>query len=185
MNPNEHSEELELLDLEIELGELRPTPIDPDLLQRISESTVSSAGSSDERSAVRKSQSVIRGFFARHGQVAAAAVLVLSSALLFLSNRPEQDSAPTHVSAPNDRSSSPDSSLSTTVVSGSDFQRVDNSSTITTPDDRGVIIEDGRPYRVLEYEVHEKQSWKDSKNGTRIKVERPQKQQMFIPMNVY
>jgi hypothetical protein len=173
MNENE---EIELLDLEAELVALRPVAVDAGLLASVERELAGSVLSVDSRS---QSQSrVVQGFFPRYGQVAAAALLVLSSGLLFLVTRNGGE----EFSAGLARPGAPDT---TAVVSGEGFQRVGESSTVSSPRDGGLIIKEGRAFQLLEYEVQEEQQWKNSTDGTDVKIKRPQKEQMRIPLPVF
>ncbi|MDA0811121.1 MAG: hypothetical protein O3C21_01845, partial [Verrucomicrobia bacterium] len=173
MNENE---ELELLDLEAELAALRPVAVDAGLLASVERELACSVLSIDSRRRNHSKRRVVQGFFSRYGQVAAAALLVLSSALLFLVSRngggQSSGLARSVVADP------------TSVVSGEGFQRVGETSTVSSPRDGGLIIKEGRPFQLLEYDVQEEQQWKNSTDGTDVKIRRPQKEQMPIPLRV-
>lgn len=174
MNENN---ELELLDLESELSALRPVSPPAELLDKVDRELSNIQPSAGLAGHAEPDSNVIHGFFTRYGQLAAAAVLVLSSGLLFLVSQGDKPSQ--HPASELAVDQSP------TVVNGSGFQRVGSSSSVSDPSDGGVQIEEGRAFRVLEYDVQEEQQWKNPAKGTEVKVKSPRKEQMLIPLPVF
>ncbi|MCB1095462.1 MAG: hypothetical protein KDN22_07760 [Verrucomicrobiae bacterium] len=168
MNENE---ELELLELEAELSALRPAAVDAGLLARMERGLAADARRG------RDQGRVVQGFFARYGQVAAAALLVLSSGLLFLVTKSggERQSGLVTAGAAN----------TTATASRDRFQRTGGTTTVSSPKDGGLIIDDGRPFQVLEYDVQEEQQWKNAADGSDVRIKLPKKEQMRIPIPVF
>lgn len=177
MNENE---DIELLDLEIELSALRPVAVESGLLARIDASLPYSEKVKIGAEAETRSN-VIQGFFTRYGQQAAAALLVLSSGLLFLVNDVDESNT-----AGVDARLAGNSSIDpATIASGPGFQSVGTSSRVTAHGDSRVVIEEGKPFRVLEYDFQEEQRWTNPAEGTDVKVRQPRKEQMLIPLRVF
>ena len=175
MNENE---DIELLDLEAELSALRPVAVESGLLAKVNADLLSSVSGSSALTATEEARSnVIKGFFARYGQLAAAAMLVLSSGLLYFVNSDDEASSVGLVAS--------ETPTAATVVNGDGFQRVGSSSQVTAHGDSKVIVKDGRPYRVQQFDFQEEQQWTKPSEGTEVKVKRPRTEQMLIPLNVY
>ncbi|MGK0187020.1 MAG: hypothetical protein ACI9R3_002805 [Verrucomicrobiales bacterium] len=173
MNEND---ELELLDLEAELSAMRPAAVAPALLEKVERDFTHSTPQIDR---IDFGGNVSRGFFNRYAQPAAAAVLALSSGLLFLATQDDPAS-------PADESPAATTLVRGSAGIGNGFQRVGDRSSVTDPSDGGVRIdEEGKAYRVLEYDVQEEQQWTNPADGTDVKVTRPRREQMMIPLRVF
>jgi hypothetical protein len=188
MNEND---EIDFLGLEAELSILRPAGVSPALLEKIEHSLANTqtgafpAAIPDTRANRVNANAFFarNGRFGQYGQLAAAALLVVSSGLLFMISR----GGPAVSQAPEDAKSIRPVYSGTPAPGaiGDDFHRVGNSSQVTAPNDAGVVIKEGKPYHVWRFDFQEEQQWKNPKDGSSVRVKRPQKEQMLIPLPVF
>lgn len=216
---NDH-EETELLALEAELATLRPRRVQPELMERIQRALAGEEGiHGDGQEAgvsvfqVRGSAqdvsafAALRAAIAPYGQLAAAALLVFSSALLYWISRDAGVASATPGTAMAASSTSSTSAASAasaddmnrhqpswagansakegnSAKSADGWQPVGTTSRLTRPNDAGVIIEEGQPFRILQFQLEEEQRYTNPEDGSSIKVQRPRTEQLRIPLHV-
>jgi hypothetical protein len=161
-------EEHEFLELEQELALLTPAPVGAELVDRIESSLASTA-------VPNLDVKIVQGFFSRYVQVAAAAVLVLCSALLFHVTRAQLDRSAVSLDSPG-----------STAVEPHGLRPDGNKTQVLGARDGGVVIKNGQPFRRIQFRTEQQEDWSDPANrSSRLNVERQREDDVFISLPVH